>query len=232
MSRPVSAIIPVKTLSQAKRRLAPVLPDAARARLVLTMLEDVLAAVAQVESIGRVVVVTPDARVAELAQGMGAVVLRERRAAGLNAAVRRGLADAAAQGDSQALVLPADLPLATPEELRRLVEADGDASSQASVTLAPAGDGDGTNALCLAPPDALEPGFGPGSFLQHLAQAVAKGLEIKVLRLPGLARDIDQPRDLARLLAHPQTAERYAFLEPYVTAADRAAQPHSRGREQ
>ena len=54
------AIVPVKALAQAKRRLAPVLPDAARRRLVLTMLEDVLAAARRVEGIDRVLVVTPD----------------------------------------------------------------------------------------------------------------------------------------------------------------------------
>ena len=34
------AVVPVKALGLAKRRLAPALPDAARRRLVLTMLED------------------------------------------------------------------------------------------------------------------------------------------------------------------------------------------------
>src|SRR5207249_3657614 len=50
---PTYAIVPVKALAQAKRRLAPVLPDAARRRLVLAMLEDVLAAVAEVRGIAR-----------------------------------------------------------------------------------------------------------------------------------------------------------------------------------
>ena len=45
------AIVPVKALGRAKRRLSHVLSDAARQRLMLTMLEDVLAALAGVESI-------------------------------------------------------------------------------------------------------------------------------------------------------------------------------------
>jgi 2-phospho-L-lactate guanylyltransferase len=224
----MTAIIPVKTLRLAKRRLAGVLPDAVRIRLVLTMLEDVLAAVARLEEIGTVLVVTPDARVAQLAEKRGATVLREVRAAGLNAAVGRGLAWAAAQGAPAALVLPADVPLATPGELRRLMQA-GQAHRRRAL-LAPAADGDGTNALLLAPPDALEPAFGTGSFLRHLAQAVAKGLELEVLRLPGLAHDMDEPRDLARLLA--QAPARYGFLEPHVGAAIGATQRPKPGGEQ
>ena len=83
------AIVPVKALGRAKRRLSSVLPEAARQRLVLTMLEDVLAALAGVESIDCVIVVTPDARVAALAQEPR----RDRRAG----AGRRG----AERGDRQ-----------------------------------------------------------------------------------------------------------------------------------
>src|SRR5262245_56948826 len=93
--RPMSAtcaIVPVKALDQAKRRLAPVLPDRARQQLVVAMLKDVLAALAGVVSIDRIVVVTPDHRVAGLAQRHGASVLPEPAAAELNAAIASGIA--------------------------------------------------------------------------------------------------------------------------------------------
>jgi 2-phospho-L-lactate guanylyltransferase len=231
MSRPVWAIIPVKALSQAKRRLAPVLPDDARRRLVLTMLEDVLDVLGKVATIDEVLVVTPDARVAELAEGKAALLLRERHARGLNAAVRCGLAHAAEHGATRAIVLPADVPLATPAELHRVVEAVR-GSARARVTLVPAADGDGTNALAIAPPDAMVPSFGPGSFVRHLAQAVARRLDVQVLQLPGLATDIDTPRDLARLLAHEQAADRYGFLQAHAITAAGSAQPHQRGNDQ
>ena len=227
-ARPTYAIVPVKALDRAKRRLAPVLPDAARRRLVLAMLEDVLAAVARVEAIDRTVVVTPDAGVADLAQARGAVILREQRAAGLNAAVRRGLAHAAAQGASQALVLPADVPLATSDELLRVMETRA-APGRARAGLVPAGDGGGTNALLLSPPDALEPNFGPGSFLRHLAQAVAKRIDTQVLQLPGLGADMDRPDDLLQLLASERGRERYGFLAGFL--ASRTASPIEIGRE-
>jgi len=205
-------VIPVKALSGAKRRLAPVLPPAARARLVLTMLEDVVGALVHMAGVARVVVVTPDGRVADVARRRGADIVRETRARGLNAAVRTGLTHGRAHGAARALVLPADVPLATSAELATVLLAAG-ATAHARVTLVPSGDGEGTNALLLEPPDALDPSFGPGSFVRHLARAVARRLDTQVLQLPGLGADIDEPRDLARLAGR----ERYAFLRAYVS---------------
>ena len=151
--RRTCAIVPVKALGRAKRRLSSVLPDVARQRLVLTMLEDVLAALAGVESIDCVVVVTPDARVAALAQSRGATVVPEPGAEELNAAIGSGIAYACARGVDQVLVLPADVPLTTSAELRSLVQSRG---AQPGVTLAPSHDGNGTNGLLLAPPNAID----------------------------------------------------------------------------
>ena len=79
------------------------------------------------------------------------------------------------------------------------------------MAVVPSRDGAGTNALLLSPPDAMQPEFGEGSFVRHVAQAVALGLEFRVLRLPGIAADIDEPRDLD-VLATARCAERYAFI--------------------
>jgi 2-phospho-L-lactate guanylyltransferase len=87
--------------------------------------------------------------------------------------------------------------------------------------IVPSEDGEGTNALLLAPTDVLQPAFGEGSFVRHVAQAVALGLDFRVLRLPGLAADIDQPRDLARLAAAMRGSDRYAFLDAAADGAPR-----------
>ena len=218
---PTYAIVPVKALAQAKRRLAPVLPDAARRRLVLAMLEDVLAAVARTEGVERVLVVTPDAGAASLAESRGAVIVPEPGVGGLNAAVESAIALALSRGLGQALVLPADIPLATPGELASLIASR---RSRPGVTLAPSHDGDGTNALLLAPPNAIAPCYGPGSYLQHMSQAMARHIDVNVLHLAGVARDIDEPADLAVLSA--AAPARYGFLDPYLAAgreSDRAA---------
>jgi 2-phospho-L-lactate guanylyltransferase len=227
MTQTIWAIIPVKRLSQAKRRLAPVLTAEARRRLVLAMLGEVLGTLAQVEDVDRVLVVTPDAGVADAALAAGASVLAEARAAGLNTAVKAGLAYAQANGATDVLVLPADVPLATADELRRIVMRAGDGSRRA--LLVPSHDGEGTNALLMSPPGVLQPSFGPGSFLRHLGQAVARKLDVQVLQTPGLAHDIDEPRDLDYLMAHRRGLGSYAFLEAHLgTSEVRLHQPTRR----
>ena len=198
------------------------LPDVARRRLVLTMLEDVLAAVARTEGIACTVVVTPDASAASLAASRGATMVPEPGAGELNAAVESAIAFALSRRVGQVLVLPADIPLVTPDELASLI---GSRRSRPGVTLAPSHDSNGTNALLLAPPNAIAPCYGPGSYVQHMSQAMARHIDVNVLHLAGIARDIDEPADLAVLSA--AAPARYGFLEPYLGAAgqpsDRAA---------
>jgi 2-phospho-L-lactate guanylyltransferase len=207
------AIVPVKALGEAKQRLAGVLPLAARRRLMLAMLRDVLATLQEVEPLGPILVVTPDAQAARLAQSSGARVLREERAQGHSAAAMAGFAHARAKGALQALTLPADAPGVTPDEVRRLLGAAGPTGPRPRVVLVPSHDRDGTNAVLAAPPDAFPPSFGPGSFARHLAQAEARGIDCRVMELAGLAHDVDEPRDLLALLAAKRGNPAYAFLE-------------------
>lgn len=200
----ICAVVPVKPLPEAKGRLREALSATARRQLVLTMLSDVLQVLGAVPEITRVLVVTPDAEVASLAARCGAQVLTEPCARGLNEGVARGLEAADAAGFAAALVLPADLPFATAREIRRLVEAP----ATRQLSMVPAADGDGTNALLISPPLALAPAFGPGSFLAHLARALARKVDVRVLHLAGLAHDIDRPEDLGRL----HGLARYSFL--------------------
>jgi 2-phospho-L-lactate guanylyltransferase len=206
------AVVPVKTLAQAKQRLAGVMPPEARRRLMLVMLRDVLATLAAVETLGPVVVVTPDAQVAALAETCGARVLREVQTEGHSAAAMAGLVHAAAHGAQRALTVPADAPLVTPAEVARLIDAAG-TEPGARVVLAPSHDRDGTNAIVATPPDVFLPRFGPGSFARHLAAAEAMGLACRVVELAGLGMDVDEPRDLAALLARKRDDPNYAFLQ-------------------
>ena len=66
----------------------------------------------------------------------------------------------------------------------------------------PSRSGLGTNGVALTPPDAMELTFGEPSFQNHLAAARARGLEPRVMRLAGLALDVDGPEDLVALALH------------------------------
>src|SRR5262249_49082923 len=73
--------------------------------------------------------------------------------------------------------------------------------------------------MLLEPPTAIKPSFGPGSYMRHLAQALARRLDVEVLHLPGLARDIDCPRDLERLIDPARPLAHFQFLLQHVMKA-------------
>jgi 2-phospho-L-lactate guanylyltransferase len=202
------AIVPVKALAAAKSRLAPALSHVLRRRLVLAMLEEVLEALAATRGIDRILVVTCDPEIGDLALRKGAAVLREERSSGLNAALALGASQALREGAARTLFIPADLPFASAAEIGEIMAQP----AEDRVAIVPARDGDGTNALLLAPPDALAPSFGPGSFARHCAEARMRNLAPRILRLESLAIDIDEPGDLAFLIARSRDGSRYAFL--------------------
>ena len=113
------AIVPVKALGDAKQRLASVLPPEARRRLMLAMLEDVLATLRHVERLAPVLVVTPDAEVAELARMPARASCA--RTPGTATAPRPSRASPTPQATApaRALTLPADAPLRHAAELTR-----------------------------------------------------------------------------------------------------------------
>jgi 2-phospho-L-lactate guanylyltransferase len=98
-------------------------------------------------------------------------------------------------------------------------------SSEPAVTLVPSRDGDGTNAILAAPPDAFTPRFGPGSFARHLAQAARQGSVCHTIKLPGLGLDIDEAADLTELMRRVCGNPRYAFLDDDAFLPAGAATP-------
>ena len=196
----VWAVVPVKPLRGALRRLASALEAPVRRELQVAMLTDVLGACARVSELAGVVVVTSDPDVVSLAQRVtdAQVVPDHDPPRGMNAAVARGLAVVAAHGAEGALVLTADLPLAQSADIVSLLE---HRLGNPSVLLVPSADGTGTNAMLLRPAGAMRPQLGPDSLERHTSQARRRGLTSRRVSVPRLALDIDTPRDLAALMA-------------------------------
>lgn len=202
-------LIPVKPLASAKTRLAGVLSAAERQALVLHMLDDVLAALADAPGIAGIALVSADPAVARIAAERGLRLLPEA-APGLNGALAGALAALAAEGVARLLVLPADIPLIDAAAVQRLAAAQDAAPA---LTLVAARADGGTNALLLAPPDLLAPAFGPGSCARHARAAAALGVTPVLLDLPQVALDIDRPEDLARLALHAGAPRTREFLD-------------------
>ena len=187
------AVVPVKDTSAAKQRLAPAVPPALRQALMLAMLEDVLAALADAPGLAGRLLVPTDQAAQRLASRYRADWLTEGAADGHTGAVAAATRHLAQTGAAGMLTVPGDIPLVTAEEITKLVQAH---LSAPSFTIAPSHDELGSNAIIVSPPDAVPLRFGDNSFFPHLAAAEARGIRPTVLHLPGIALDIDNPADL------------------------------------
>jgi len=187
------AIVPVKPLRRAKSRLGSVLGAEERLALSREMLNRVLEALVGVPEIERTLLVSRDSEAMALARHHGARTLSERPPIDLNQALQQATRAAVGSGASAVLVVPADLPLVTADDLRELVSL---AESPPVVVIAPDRRQAGTNALLASPAGLIEYAFGPSSFDRHRALALAAGARVLVCDRPGLALDLDLPEDL------------------------------------
>jgi 2-phospho-L-lactate/phosphoenolpyruvate guanylyltransferase len=189
------AILPVKSFSAAKQRLAGSLGAGSRQALAQAMFTDVLRALRRVPGLDGIAVVTSDRTAEAAATGRNVRVLADTARAGQSEAALIGIRHALAEGYDRVVLVPGDTPLVQPDDLAGML------AGARGITIVPDRHGTGTNALVLAPPDAIEPSFGDGSFARHLAAAASAGLPHRVQEIPALALDVDTPDDLAELAA-------------------------------
>ena len=123
----IHALLPIKLTTQAKQRLSAALPPGIRARLALTMAEDVLAALAATPGLSGIAVVTVDGAARALAARYGARVIEDGALDGHTGAVVAGARRLAADGAEGVLALPLDVPGVTPAELAAVLAAHGPA---------------------------------------------------------------------------------------------------------
>ena len=230
----IAALVPVKALHEAKGRLAALLSQDERCRLALAMLEDVLRALQAVSRpdgrpsarIDRVAVVSPDAAALERARELGAEPLAEPPLCrGVNQALTHASSVLTDAGASALLVIAADIPSALPADIEAIL----DALPERGIAVTPTDDR-GTGALALRPPDAVPFRYGRHSSIRHKREAVARGLPARVLRLASLSRDVDEPDDLAALLARPaETATHRLLAELGIAERIAAGRPAPAG---
>ena len=204
------AVVPIKATEDAKQRLGDAVSPALRPKLALAMAEDVLAALAASPGLTGLIVVTIDEAAAALAARYGAHVFADGARDGQTGAVAAAARRLAREGKGAMLTIPGDVPLVTPEEIAQIVATH---TRTPDFIIVPAHDARGSNAILCAPPDAVPLKFGDDSFLPHLEAARRAGFEAKILRLPGLGLDIDNPVDLAAFLKIASNTRARALLE-------------------
>jgi 2-phospho-L-lactate guanylyltransferase len=181
-----TAIVPFKTAGQRKTRLAPALSPPERDRLALALFDHVLGVLEACAAISRVSVLSearPETRPENRHARLDLDWLPDR-GLGLNAELQ------AVAIAGPRLIIHADLPLVTPDDVAALV-----AAASGGGAIAPDRHGTGVNALALDAGVSMEFRFGPGSFARHQEQG-----RLTVVARPGLALDVDTPDDLAEAL--------------------------------
>jgi 2-phospho-L-lactate guanylyltransferase len=177
------------------------------------MAGDTIAAATQAATVAVVLVVTDDPDVSLIAAGLGALVLPDEPAAGLNQALAYGAARAQASWPERGRAgLAGDVPSARPEELTAALAA----AARLGAGFVPDADGTGTVLYAAAPGTQFRPQFGPASRDRHLAAGAAEigpgrtdrnGTQ-PATSLAGLRRDVDtiaNLREAAALGLGPRT---------------------------
>ena len=200
------AVVPVKTLLKSKTRLSNFFTFQERILFTLAMLEDVLNALKS-SNVSRTVVISSDLTVERFVKNFGMTFLKETQE-GLNQAVNQATKWCARNAAEWILVLPADVPLITSNDIDQLVKL----ALNNSVVISPSRNG-GTNALLQTPPGVISPCFGSDSFKKHICKALAKHVQTKIYVSSNVMLDIDSEKDLEQLLKVGERTASHRFLQ-------------------
>lgn len=187
------AIVPVKPLRRGKSRLAGILSEDERTELNRSLLQNTLKTFADLKEVEEVLVISRDPQALAIARQHGARTVREDGQPELNTALKRATVIAQVYATRGVLVLPADLPLVTRDDVLALIARAGEPPA---VVIAPDRHGTGTNALLISPAGLIEYDFGENSFQRHCQRAREAGARLEIVNLPTLGLDLDLPEDL------------------------------------
>jgi 2-phospho-L-lactate guanylyltransferase len=202
------AIVPLKSLDAAKSRLAGALGHDERRELAWCMANDVLRVATHEPRIRRILICSPAPEAAALGLRFGALMHRDPDdAAGLNDALREAARRALEEGASELVVLPADLPALTAEDLQRFLAHHANAHG-AAVTIASDRHGNGTNLLAWRPAVTFAPAFGVDSARRHEHRARDSGARAARFDVASAMLDVDTVVDLRQLIARHARGDR------------------------
>lgn len=196
----VQALLPLKDLVSAKSRLGGILSPSERRALAQAMVEDVLETLTSHPNVTAVTLVSDDPGAEMLASKYGVDFLDEHTldCRGLNQVLEKACDSLAGTPDTITLILHGDIPLLSHSDidaaLARREEADG-------LLIGCDRAGQGTNLLMFDDASRPEFRFGPNSCEKHIKSAQKLGVAVSVLHSRAIGLDIDEPDDLAMLMA-------------------------------
>ncbi|MFB7504383.1 2-phospho-L-lactate guanylyltransferase [Streptomyces broussonetiae] len=198
-------VIPLKPLARAKSRLSDTAADGVRPGLALAFAQDTVAAALACTTVAGVAVVTDDELAGRELAALGARIVPDTPAGGLNAALAHGAAAVRALHPGAAVAaLNADLPALRPAQLGRVLAAAAEfprAFLADAVAI-------GTTLLAAGPEEELRPAFGIDSRIRHRASGAT---ELTLADVDSVRQDVDTGDDLRAALT--------LGVGPYTAAA-------------
>ena len=186
------AIIPIKPLKRGKSRLSDVLSQEKREELNQYLLSYTLQCLKNIKTIDHIIVISHDPLALTLARNFGAKTVIENRNSNINRALRKATKAAKAINSSKIIIVPADLPLLTKEDILFVINESG---NPPEIVIVPDRRKSGTNVLFINPIGTMKYEFGECSFKKHLKQAEIKEINIKICIRENLSFDLDLPED-------------------------------------
>lgn len=193
---PLWAIVPVKPLRRGKSRLSPVLTEDERTALNQNLLSNTLRTLSLVERIDTIMVVSRDPQALALAREFRARTVLENGNPELNTALKRAALVAKTYLANEILIIPADLPLLTSQDINDFLQRSG---NPPEVIISPDRRKDGTNMLYISPAGLIPFSYGSGSFEKHIAEANNVSARIEIVESTPIGLDLDLPEDLEML---------------------------------
>ncbi|MCB2202480.1 2-phospho-L-lactate guanylyltransferase [bacterium] len=186
------AIVPVKPLRRGKSRLSAVLSEDERSQLNHHLFTHTIAVLKHVPAISDILVVSRDSDVLTEARELQVRTVTENGAPELNNALRRASLFSKSFSTEGILIVPADLPLMTPEDVSDFLDRRSDPPV---AIIAPDRRRQGTNLLFTNPADLLVFSYGQESFERHMSLAKQKGARVEIVENERIALDLDVPDD-------------------------------------
>jgi 2-phospho-L-lactate guanylyltransferase len=205
------ALVPVKALDGAKQRLEPCLGNE-RGEFSFAMLSDVLKALMMSSEVNNIAVVTADHRVERLVKKQGLLAVPETGLQGMNAAIRQGVEKVRTLGASRIMIIHADIPLATGEEIDRIYGLFDQRQSQTGenlVAISPAADKLGTNLLCFDAGLPISFRYGPDSYRKHLEAVAELSATVMTIDSGTISIDIDESVDIDNFITFCRSNPEY-----------------------
>ncbi len=202
-------VIPIKPLRMGKSRLSSVLSDSDRENLNKALLSKIIQCTQEIPEISETVIISCDPAALSLSRELGIRTIRESKCTNLNNALRKATKALKSFHVDQLLILPADLPYITPNDISSIVKK---ISSPPEIIISPDQNKNGTNALLINPVGIIDYDFGDWSFKKHIEQAERKKIHVEIYNNDNIAFDLDTPIEIEHLI---QENELDQYLVPH-----------------